>query len=157
VSPTPCLEGSSIRDHYLEIVFAFSDLIAANAPLIGDTNLLPYPKRTILYAIRWVMDHYDGLREITNDPTVLDLCDKMFPTLSYLLTTLARDWHQIEVGDEVAIAELSKYNSFPEWALDLKSKYINDDKASNEACEVAFHVMQDRVAFEKRHGKRQDG
>ena len=153
VSPTPCSEDSSIRDHYQQIVFAFSDLMAVNTPPIGDSSLLPYSKKTILYAIRWVMDHYQGLCESANDPTVLDICEKMIPTLSYLLTRLARDWHQIEPGDKDSIAELSKCDTFPDWALPLKSKYINEDDASNEAYEVAIQVMKDRVALEKRHGR----
>jgi hypothetical protein len=125
--------------------------MAANAPPIGDSSLLPYPKKTILYAISWLMDYYKVLRETANDPTVLDLCEKIIPTLSYLLTRLARDWLQIEPCDKDAIAELSKCDSFPEWAIHLKSKYINEDEASNEACEVAFQVMKDRLDFEKRH------
>lgn len=153
VSPTPCLEDSSIIDHYQEIVFAFADLMAANAPPIGDSSLLPYPKKTILYAIRWIMDHYEGLRKTANNPTVLDLCEKMIPILSYLLTRLARDWHKIEPSDKEGIAELSKCDSFPEWAIPLKLKYINEDDASNEAFEVAIQVMKDRVDFEKQHGR----
>ena len=153
VSPEPYPDDSSIRDHYQAIVFAFGDLITSTAPLIGDESLLPYPKKTILYAIRWVMDHYESLREKSNNPTLLDLCDKMLPTLSYLLTTLARDWHQIEPDDKETITKLNRCDSFPEWALKLKAKYIDDDKASNEAYDVAIQVIKDKVAFEKRHGK----
>lgn len=37
------------RDKYLGIASAFSDIVVAREPLIGDCSVLPYPKKTILY------------------------------------------------------------------------------------------------------------
>ena len=147
------LEVRTGRDKYQDIVMAFSDLMAADAPLIGDCSMLPYPKKTILYAIRWVMEDYETKREATTDRTLREGYDQMLPTLSYLLTRLARDWREIDLEDKDAIAELGGCDSFPDWALKLKAKYIDDDKASNEAYDVAIQVTKDKVEFEKRHGK----
>ncbi len=130
---------------YQNIVFAFSDLLAAHAPLIGDCSMLPYPKKTILYAIEWVMAHYATMREATINGTLREKYDEIMPTLSYLLTVLARDWHEIDPDDKDAIAELGRFDSFPDWALPLKLKYINDEKASHEAFDATFKVLKDRV------------
>ena len=97
------------------------------------------------------MDHYKSHREGATDLTVHDLCEKMIPTLSYLLTRLARDWQYIDPRDKDVIAKLGKCDSFPDWAIPLKLKYINEEAASNEASEVAFQVMKDRADIERRH------
>jgi hypothetical protein len=137
------------RKRYEKMVFAFSDLMAAHSPLIGDCSLLPYPKGTLLYAIRWVMDEYETNREATGNEELRQAYDKMLPTLSYLFTRLARDWQEIDPADKDSIAKLRDCESFPEWALQYKRKYIDDERASNEAAEVAFQVMKDRIAQEK--------
>ncbi len=137
------------RNRYEKMVFAFSDLVAAHSPLIGDCSLLPYPKATLLYAIRWVMDEYETNREAAGNEELRQVYDKMLPTLSYLFTRLARDWQEIDPADKDAITKLRDYESFPEWALQYKQKYIDDERASNEAAEVAFQVMKDRIAQEK--------
>lgn len=124
------LEARTVLDKYLKIVAAFSDLMTANSPLIGDCSMLPHPKETILYAIRWVMQDYEAKREATTDQTLLEGYDKMLPTLNYLLTRLARDWWEIDPEDKEAIAKLRDCDSFPDWALPLRRKYINDDCGS---------------------------
>lgn len=92
--------------------------------------MLPHPKETILYAIRWVMQDYEAKREATTDQTLLEGYDKMLPTLNYLLTRLARDWWEIDPEDKEAIAKLRDCDSFPDLALPLRRKYINDDCGS---------------------------
>lgn len=137
------------RKQYEKMVFAFSDLMAEHSPLIGDCSLLPYPKGTLLYAIRWVMDEYETKRVTTDNEELRQAYDKMLPTLSYLFTRLARDWHEIDPADKGAIAKLHDCESFPEWAIKYKRKYIDDERASNEAAEVAVQVIKDRIAQEK--------
>ncbi|MBU0769638.1 MAG: hypothetical protein KJ687_11170, partial [Proteobacteria bacterium] len=106
-----------------------------------------------LYAIRWVIDYYKSQRETATNQTLIDSYDKIIPPFSYLLTHLARDWHHIEPGDKDAIAQLSKCDSFPDWALPLKLKYINEENASNEAAEITHQVMKDRIISEKSYGR----
>jgi hypothetical protein len=139
------LEESSLRDHYSNIVCAFCDLIESNMPLIGDCSMLPYPKRTILYALRWLMDYWESKRETAADQTLIDRYDNLVETNSYLFTHLGDDWHDLESEDKVAIAELNKCDSFPDWALPLKRKYINEETARNEALGVVHEVVVDRV------------
>lgn len=82
------LDESHNVEHYQNIVFAFSDLIAAHRPLIGDCSMLPHPQKTILYAIEWLMHRY-------SETMPEEKYDKIRPTLSYLLNSagprLARD------------------------------------------------------------------
>jgi hypothetical protein len=137
------------RKRYEKMVFAFSDLMAAHSPLIGDCSLLPCPKGTLLYAIKWVMEEYETNREATGNQELRQSYDKMLPTLSYLFTRLARDWQKIDPADKDAIAKLRDCESFPEWAVQYKRKYIDDERASKEAAEVAFQVMKDRITQEK--------
>jgi hypothetical protein len=144
------LDDTGIRDHFHNIVFTFSDSIAIRIPHIGDCSILPYQKKTILYAIRWTMDYWESRRETTTDQAIIDRYDSLTPTLSYLLTHLARDWHQIDPEDKNAVAKLNECESFPDWALPLKVKYIDEDTARNEALDVALEVTKDRVAFEKK-------
>jgi hypothetical protein len=149
--PPVCdLDDSGIRDHFMGIVSAFSDVEANIRAHIGDCGNLPYPKKTILYAIRWLMDHCEKKCEVTDDRAFIDHYDKLNSSLSWLFTRVARDWHQIEPTDKDAIAKLNQCESFSDWALPLKAKYIDEDAASNEAFDVAFEVTKDRVAFEKR-------
>ena len=136
-------------EHYRGIVAAFSEKLAANTPLIGDCSMLPYPKRTILYAIRWVIEELHDAEEIAESRTSREKFDEMILSLNYLLTRLARDWQTIDSADKPDIAKLGDFKEFPDWALPLKFKYINDEKASEEAAEVAFQVMRDRIVAKK--------
>jgi len=140
------LDESHNIEHYQNIVFAFSDLLFAHTPLIGDCSMLPHPKKMILYAIEWVMEHYRTMQEATTNEALREKYDEIMPTLSYLLTVLARDWHEIDPEDKAAIAELGKFDSFPDWALPLKLKYIDDEKASEEAFDATLEILKDRVA-----------
>lgn len=129
-------------EHYQNITFAFGDLIASHRPLIGDCSVLPYPKKKILYAIEWLLDYYsDSMSE--------ERYDRISPTLRYLLTVLARDWHDIDPEDKDPIAALSRLgslDSFPDWALPLKQKYINEQEAREEALDATMQVWEDRIA-----------
>lgn len=137
-------------DHYMTIMFAFSDLLAANAPLIGDCSLLPYPKKTILYAIAAVRDDYETERENTTNQTLRESYDRSIPGLSFLFTRLAHDWQEIEQEDKEAIAKLSRFDSFPDWALPLKLKYLDDERARDEALKAVHQVIADKVEREMR-------
>ena len=134
---------------YQDMVFAFSDILALNAPLIGDCSLLPYPKKTILQAIYVVKDDYETRREATTNQAIRESCDKIIPTFNYLLTRLVDDWQEIDQEDKEAIAKLSRFDSFPDWALPLKIRYLNDERASREAAEMAIQVMTDKINREK--------
>jgi TPR repeat protein len=137
------------RAKYQNIVFAFSDLlIAAHMPLIGDCGMLPYPKKEILYAIEWLLN---------DRPETMS--EEHSSTFRYLLTVLARDWHEIDPEDKDAIAELGKLDSpdsFPDWALPLKLKYINEQKASEEALDATIEAMKDIVARQNRNANLSD-
>lgn len=136
-------------EKHQNIVIAFSDLMAAHSPLIGDCALLPHPKATILYAIQFVVDDYETERDMATDSTLIQSYDRMIPALSYLITCLARDWHDIAPEDKDAISRLTGYDSFPEWALPLKRKYIDEKRARNEALDAAIQVLKDEVDREK--------
>lgn len=150
---TPRLE----LQEYEEIVFAFSDLIATHSPLIGDCAMLPHSKETILYAIKFVADSYETELELTANHTLAESYEKLIPTLNYLFTILARDWHEIAPEDKNAIHKLSEYDSFPDWALSLKLKYIDEDRARNEACNATLRVMKDKADREKERALESDG
>jgi hypothetical protein len=132
-----------------QIVFGFSDFLASNSHLIGDCSLLPYPKKTIHYAIASVIDEYQTKLENTTNQILREQCEKIIPTLKYLLTRLVNDWQEIEPEDKEAIAKLSQFDTFPDWALPLKLKYLDDERASIEACDVAIQVIKDKVEREK--------
>ena len=134
---------------YEKIVFAFNDFLPPDAPLIGDSSLLPYPKKTIHYAIAAVMEDYRTKRENTTNQTLREEYDKIIQTFSYLLTRLAHDWQEIPPEDKAAIAKLGRFDSFPDWALPLKLKYLDDERASIEACDMTIQVMKDRIDREK--------
>jgi hypothetical protein len=121
-----------------KIVDDFSALIASHSPLIGDCNRLPYPKTKILYAIAWLRDvvaedQPEGEGDVIN-------------YLSYLLTELARNWHDIDPIDKDAVAKLENLDEFPEWAISLQLKYIDENKGGEEAFNATFEVMKDRAA-----------
>ena len=141
------LEERTDRDKYQGIWFAFTELmVAENIPLIGDCSILPHPKKTILYAIRWLMDYYETEQETTTDHTLREAIDKMLPKFNDIFLRLARDWQEIDPEDKDAIAKLGGCESFPDWALPLKLKYIDEEKASNEVIDVLIEVSKDRVA-----------
>ena len=130
-------------------VVPHAGIMAAHTPLIGDCSDLPYSKDTILYAIAWVGNHYEEMREETEDETLAGRCDDLNSTLSYLLTRLVNDWHTIDPQDKDAIVKLNRCESFPDWALPLQSKYSDDEKASKEAADVTIQVMLDQVKRRK--------
>src|SRR5665213_3488149 len=71
------------------------------------------------------------------------------PVITYAFTCLARDWQDIATEDKDAVKRLSGYESFPEWALPLKRKYIEEERASREAAEAAFRVLKDKIDQKK--------
>jgi TPR repeat protein len=137
---------------YEKIVGEFCDFLATHNPLIGDCSLLPYPKKTIHYALAWVLNGYENKREETTNQTLREKLDKIIPTFRYALTRLVDNWQEIEQEDTEAVATLSSFDSFPDWALPLKLKYLDDERASIEACEVACQVIEDKVRREKMNG-----
>jgi hypothetical protein len=136
-------------ERYQNIVVAFTDLAAANSPLIGDCSLLPHPKATILYAIKFIVDDYETKQETATNSALTDSYKKMIPTLNDVFTCLARNWQNIAPEDKDAVARLVGYESFPEWALPLKHKYIDDERASKEAADAAIQVLIDKMEREK--------
>ena len=97
------------------------------------------------------MDHWECRREAQTDQVFIDMCDRLLSGLAWSLTHLVDNWHQIEPADKDAITQLNKCDSFPDWALSLKAKYIDEDAARNEALDITIEVMEDAVACEKRH------
>jgi len=147
------LEIRMKRDEYSEMVSDFLDLIDDGTPLIGDSALLSHSKKALLYAIRWMIDHYEAELDDCTHQELREKIEAILPRFSYLLTHLARDWHHIDAGDRDAINRLNQFASFPEWALALKEKYINEDKSLDQALDVTLQVIADRVEQAKAAGK----
>lgn len=145
-------DRSHLRERYRNIICTFCELISEHIPLIGDCRKLPYPKKTILYAIAWVTQDLQEREEQTDLELLREKCAELINVHSFLITHLARDWHEIDPKDKDAVAALDKFDSFPDWALPLREKYINDDRASEEALEAAVKAMTDRVR-EKKNGE----
>lgn len=137
------------RDEYSRIVFEFADLIADKLPLIGDCAILPHSKKKLLYAVRWMVAHYETGLKATAGEALREQTEAILPTFNFLSTHIARDWHDIDPEDKDAVARLNQCETFPEWALVLKRKYINEDRALEEACDATFQVMVDQVDREK--------
>lgn len=143
------LQAEVRLNKYREIVAAFGDMVEKHVPLIGDCRALPHPKRTIMYAILWVRGHYETVREQGTDEAFRQSCDRIIGGHNFLLTLLVNHWHEIDADDRDAVAKLSAFQSFPDWALPLKARYINDERAAREACDAAIEVMRDRVQQEQ--------
>jgi hypothetical protein len=143
-------ESAGNQEHYQAIVSSFADLIADDSRLIGDSSLLPYPKKTILYAIAWVRAEVEDKSEATADESVREKCRNLINTLNFLLTRLADDWHAIAPEDKAAVAKLKGLDSLPDWALPLKARYLNSEMAAEEACEATLQVLEDRTHREGR-------
>jgi len=90
------------------------------------------------------MAEYLEKQEVATDRALSEAYDKMLGTLGYVFNRLVDDWQEIDPEDKDAVAKLAGYDSFPDWALSLKCKYINEDKASREALDVASQVLIDR-------------
>jgi hypothetical protein len=136
------------KDQCQEIVNAFIDCMADNPPLIGDASLLPFPKSVILYAIGEMLNHYERRQESTDDPDLRKPYEEIIPKMQYLSNTLIYHWHDIDPEDKDAVAALNRLGSFPPWGLPSKEKYLNDEKAANEAFDAALKRMKRRVAAE---------
>lgn len=135
------------RGHYERIVLAFANVALPNSPLIGDCESLAHPKHTILYAISWLIQDAEETEWAEEKDKI-----KVVNTYKYLLTILARDWHEIDVADKNTVARLKECKSFPDWAMPLKHKYINEEKASKEAFDAAFEAMKDKTEAKKSRG-----
>jgi hypothetical protein len=135
-------------EQYRRVVSDVSELLAENQPLIGDAAELPHPKAQILYAIQFVMQDMEEERERANSPALIEKYDKLLPSLSCLLTSVAQNWQVIAPEDKEAVRSLVGLESFPEWALPLKRKYIDEDRATREALDAAVRVLKQRVKIE---------
>ena len=136
-------------DHYQTIVNSFVDLVANRTPLIGDCTLLPHPKGTILYAIKFLEKDHRAKREAATDAKLVALYDGIIPTLNHLFTHLARDWHDIDAKDKDVVTRLAGHDSFPDWAVPLKEKYINQHRAWNEADDITDQVIKDMIVRQR--------
>lgn len=144
-------------ENYEKIVFAFSDLMDSHSPLIGDCAMLPHSKETILYAMKFVVDAYETECELTTNRTLANNCAELIEVINYHFTSLARDWQDIAPEDKDTVARLAECDSFPDWALPLKLKYIDEKRARSEAFDAKLQFMKDKVAREKRRSVEADG
>ena len=124
--------------------------MAENPPLIGDSRLLPFPKSVILYAIGNMLNHYECQQETIAEPDLRKPYDDIISRMQYLSNALISQWHDIDSEDKEGVAALNRLSSFPEWALPLKQKYLNDEKAANEALDATLRRMKRRVDAERR-------
>jgi len=138
----------NLTNCYKKIVLAFNDFLP-DTTLIGDCSLLPYPKKIIHYAIAAVIDDYETKRENTTNQTLRDEYNKMISNFGWLLTRLVHDWQEIEQEDKEAVAKLNSFDSFPDWALPLKLKYLDDERAIDEVLDMKIEVMKCKIEREK--------
>lgn len=131
-----------------QVVDAFIDCMADDPPFIGNSGLLPYPKSVILYALGEMLNHCEQRQKTINDPDLREPYDKMIPKLQWLTNTLIYQWHDLNPEDKDAVAALNRLNSFPEWALPLKQKYLDHERAANEAFDATLRRMKRRVDAE---------
>ena len=149
-SNTNRLEETMERDNYFNIVGEVDAFLDTHNVHIGDSSLLPYPKQKAMYAVKWNVAYCeDGLKS-TTDPALVARYTKLISNLEIVFTLLARDWHDIEPSDKEAVARLSSCKEFPDWALPLKLKYLNERAAAEEAYAVASQVMEDKVREEQK-------
>lgn len=138
------------RSH--QIVSAFADLMAENPPLIGDCDFLPYPKADIQNAIGRLITFCESKRDLACD---LESQKKHQENISFfqnLRNGLVYFWHDIDPKDKDSVAKLNRLTSFPDWALPLKRKYLDHEKASQEACDAEIQTMVSRVERENSLG-----
>ena len=129
-------------EEYQNIVCEFTDLMAESTPLIGDCSMLPYSKEAILHAIGEIITLCEIDRDATDD---LDMQKKREETISAvqnLRNGLVYYWHEIDPADKDAIAKLNGLTAFPDWALPLKLKYLDHNKASEEACDAEIQRIK---------------
>jgi hypothetical protein len=88
-------------------------------------------------------------RDAATDAKLVELHERMIPTLNHLFTCLARDWHDIDAKDKDAVARLVGHDSCPDWASPVKAKYIDEDRAREVALDVTLQVMKDMIARQK--------
>jgi len=72
-----------------------------------------------------------------------------YPDPKYCSRGLVNDWQEIEPEAKSHRKNLANFDTFPDWALPLKLKYLDDERASIEACDVAIQVIKDKVEREK--------
>ena len=139
----------SKRDRYADIAGEVAEFLAEHTVHIGDSQTLPYPKREAMYAVKWGIMYWEKrVESVSGDDAIA--YRRLISSLGIAFTLLARDWHEIDPSDKDAIAKLNACKEFPAWALSLKSKYLNEKAASEEALTIALQVMEDDVREEKR-------
>ena len=138
----------NLTNCYKKIVLAFNDFLP-DTTLIGDCSFLPYPKKTIHHAIAAVIVDYETKRENTTNQTLREEYNKIISNFGWLLTRLVHDWQEIEQEDKEAVAKLNSFDLFPDWALPLKLKYLDDERAINEILDMKIEVMKDNIEREK--------
>ena len=80
-------------------------------------------------------------KKAATDAKLVALYDGIIPTLNHLFTHLARDWHDIDAKDKDVVTRLAGHDSFPDWAVPLKEKYINQHRAWNEADDITYWLV----------------
>jgi hypothetical protein len=107
---------------------------------------------TIQRVIGKLTNHYETQAELTNDPVFRTRCEEMIPRMQLLVNELTYRWHEITDEDKSAIAQLNGLDFFPTWALPLKTKYLDHERASEEVADLAVERMVDKVAGEQNSG-----
>lgn len=131
--------------YYKSIVGAFANQIAEHIPAIGDCDRLAHSKEATLYAIAWVREYLQRLRDDSQDPSLCEKCEELIDVHNFLLTHLARDWHQINPEDKAAVARLQSSDDLPSWEALIRAKYIDEERARTEAVEATCQAIMDHV------------
>lgn len=106
------------------IVYAFIDLMAAGAPYIGDARRLPYPKSTLRAAFTKHIEHYEGMRRISEALFRSKGYDQTVQQLRAMYMRID-DWHDIDPEDQEAVNRLNSHSGPPpDWAMPLIGKYM---------------------------------
>jgi hypothetical protein len=121
----PTSASSGMSDNLAQaVVYAFIDRMAAGAPFVGDARTLPYPKDTIRAAFIKHLEHYEGMRRISEELFRSKGYDE---TVHQLRTMFMRldDWHDIDHEDRDAVARMNAVQGPPpEWAMPIIGKYM---------------------------------
>jgi hypothetical protein len=121
----PATPTSGMSDELAQnIVYAFIDRMAVGAPLVGDASTLPYPKETIRTAFTKHIDHYEGMRRISEELYRSKGYDETVRQLRSMYMRLD-DWHEIDPEDKDTVSRMNNLTGPPpEWAMPIIGKYM---------------------------------
>lgn len=121
----PAIPATSMSDDLAQtVVYAFIDRMAEGAPLIGDASTLPYTKETIRSAFITHIEHYDGMRRISEELFRSKGYDETVQQLRAMYMRVD-DWHDIDPEDRDAVFRINSLQGPPpDWVIPILLKYM---------------------------------